>query len=572
MLGLTTALLSKERKAHARGRVSLNDFGAVGDGINDDSPAWHRFIKAAANNGEGFIPAGHYRLDKVKSFAPRKSGLRLTGEGSDKVLLEGTRTKNLKVFSLIDASLHISGISTKNLCLIEAHKTITQDIPHLIINDWHWENDAAQGIRAVSVFSPYEDVPYKIDQVKVTSVFGLGGVCGLWLRTAMRQCEMDDVEIRDILVPENERWYYKSKPNRMNDIGTACGVLIGDDTTQAQAHFERCLIGRVVIDGVRDDRPLRELKSDPTNCDGMRLLASNVRFDDLAIRRVTNHARRDCTGLYTKVVDMRGDRLTIENAGHHEASLTFKGASASPGRKGAYGKNIQLNVVNISNTEGFVGRPAVYLSCDNVTINSLDVFGCGGDVEDPYNPGQRIPGASSVIRMSPPLKKNPTLGKVKINHLVMRECVLGGTSERWAVGLGGYREITLGDVMCTGLSNAGRFIGQEPDLGQDISVIAFAETTIPCDNLTIGKVIASDCHAPGRVALVVNLMGRAPMLRARLGSIKSDITFSNQVKITGPEAIKTFDWQNCDPKSIKIETPPVNSTISSASNEFCIAD
>lgn len=564
---------SMTAKASADLRVSLADFGAKGDGRHDDSQAWSDFLKTAMSTGEGFIPAGHYRLDNIRSFTPTGAGLRLVGAGAGDVLLESTMAGKSALFSLSAASLHVSGLATHNFTLIEAHETISGPIAELSVSDWQWHNDAPEGLRALSIFSPYGKVPYPIDTVRLTSIVGTGGVCGLWLRTAIRQCEISDVVIRKLAVPDTPRWHYKSRPDTMNAIGTACGLLIGDDTREAQAHFKRCDIRNLVIDGVHDNRPLRKSGEDPANCDGLRLLARNVTFDNIQIRNISNRARRDCTGVYAKVTDLIGDRLTIENAGHHEASLTFKGAAGAASGRGAYGGHVRINQVTISNTEGFVGRPAVYLGCADVAIAQLDVTGCGGDVEDPSAPGKRIPGASSVVRMSAPLRDRQGLGRLRIGTLALRDCVLGGLSERWAVSLGGYNDISIADILCTGLSNNGRFTGQGADDGPNICVLGFGEEAVPCDVIKIGRITASDCHAPGRSATILHCLGRTPLGEVTLGPIRADQSFTAILKLTGEIPIETLTWAVCPGQdTTDLQTLPVVRNVSVSDSRFCLKE
>jgi hypothetical protein len=63
-------------------RVSVRDFGAVGDGVADDAPAFQAAVDAAL---EIHVPAGHYRLASVVQVRPRR---RIVGAGRDVTIIE----------------------------------------------------------------------------------------------------------------------------------------------------------------------------------------------------------------------------------------------------------------------------------------------------------------------------------------------------------------------------------------------------------------------------------------------------------------------------------------------------
>jgi hypothetical protein len=65
-------------------RANVRDFGAKGDGSNDDSAA---FLAAIANTRSGaiFIPAGRYKITKILEI--NKPGIVLRGEGPEKTIL-----------------------------------------------------------------------------------------------------------------------------------------------------------------------------------------------------------------------------------------------------------------------------------------------------------------------------------------------------------------------------------------------------------------------------------------------------------------------------------------------------
>ena len=63
---------------------SVKDFGAIGDGVADDSDAFLAAI-ASVNKGAIFIPAGKYKITKIIEI--KKSKVVLRGEGPDKTIL-----------------------------------------------------------------------------------------------------------------------------------------------------------------------------------------------------------------------------------------------------------------------------------------------------------------------------------------------------------------------------------------------------------------------------------------------------------------------------------------------------
>ncbi len=67
-------------QAKLRQTVSLKDFGAIGDGVANDTTAWSNFITyCTTNSAKGFIPSGTYLIDAF-TFGPESSGLVLEGE------------------------------------------------------------------------------------------------------------------------------------------------------------------------------------------------------------------------------------------------------------------------------------------------------------------------------------------------------------------------------------------------------------------------------------------------------------------------------------------------------------
>lgn len=76
-------------------RVDPRDFGAIGDGLADDTAAIHRAIAAAGDGGTVYFPAGSYRHDDIVVIAGRN----LVVTGTDATLLSATPERSAIVLS-----------------------------------------------------------------------------------------------------------------------------------------------------------------------------------------------------------------------------------------------------------------------------------------------------------------------------------------------------------------------------------------------------------------------------------------------------------------------------------------
>lgn len=74
-----TGARSRTMHNELMGTVSIKDFGAVGDGVANDTKAWVSFIAACVkDNKVGFINSGTFLIDPF-TFGPQHTGLRLLG-------------------------------------------------------------------------------------------------------------------------------------------------------------------------------------------------------------------------------------------------------------------------------------------------------------------------------------------------------------------------------------------------------------------------------------------------------------------------------------------------------------
>lgn len=123
-----TGAVSTNVQAKLRESVSVKDFGAVGDGVTDDSAAIQAAIEAVRNSGGGVvnIPAGTFKANDLVLY----TGISLVGAGGRATILIPNATDNTKLISVYSLSfsppaeglqafitiqgLFLSGVATKN--------------------------------------------------------------------------------------------------------------------------------------------------------------------------------------------------------------------------------------------------------------------------------------------------------------------------------------------------------------------------------------------------------------------------------------------------------------------------
>ena len=475
--------------------LSFAEFGADGEDERDLARNWRAWLQEVERSGRtGFIPAGRYNLERAERFTIQDSPLRIIGAGAEHTFLDGAarNSRARGLFELGGAGLTLSGLSSRNLMLVERFSPFARQVDMLHIEDWAWRNDQSDDpTRALAIFADYESNAKGIASLRLHRIRGRGGVSGLIVNTAIEEASLDDIDIRAINTPDIDRWFRERNTSAMLGFGVGSGVILGEDRRAAQRAARRWTIGRLHIDGVHDARRARTSGGRQAACDGLRLLGANIEAREITIANVSNATRKDCTGLYLRGANVDIERLTIINAGHHEASLTLKAAPIDHDEL-PVGGNTRLRSVHIENTEGFVGRPAIYLRSPDVVFDEVYIKGCGGDVEDPDAPGERINGASCVIRMSPP-HYGGELGRASFGQVTLEDCILGGLSERWAIGLGAYTDIDFGAVRCMGLSNAGLFSTQQAAHAQNLSLFGYADGRAVTQSVQVGTAQLENC-------------------------------------------------------------------------------
>jgi hypothetical protein len=93
-------------------QVTPQQFGAVGDGVTDNTVAFNAALAAlaAAGGGKLYIPAGSYRITGPLTYTA--GALHITGDGKDSVLSFGSTTADLFTFAGPDMTLSDLNVTT----------------------------------------------------------------------------------------------------------------------------------------------------------------------------------------------------------------------------------------------------------------------------------------------------------------------------------------------------------------------------------------------------------------------------------------------------------------------------
>jgi len=79
------------------GAVNVKWFGAVGDGVTDDTVAMQKAIDSLPNGGEVFIPAGSFKINSplILTSTTDASGIKLYGQGTGRLGIEAVHTTRI---------------------------------------------------------------------------------------------------------------------------------------------------------------------------------------------------------------------------------------------------------------------------------------------------------------------------------------------------------------------------------------------------------------------------------------------------------------------------------------------
>ncbi|PJK29342.1 hypothetical protein [Minwuia thermotolerans] len=509
--------------------VTLEAYAAAGDGVTDDSAAWNSAVADAHTNGKTLILDGRSYYIPNATTQDLTTEVTVVGIGNSK-LLGGSGGPVL--FRPLSAGLRFWNIYTENMALIDNFNELTGNIDLIDIRGWRYSNGAQFSARLREDYSS----GYYLTTLRLLDISGTGGLGGLSFSLAVKYADVDDYDVRDISVPNSDDHF---DGDDMINSGYGDGLLIGDDDPDAQDLCVRWSIGRVAVAGINDAR-VQKNSGQVASCDGVRLLGQNMLIGQLLIEGVTSYYRSDTTAVYFKGQNSSVGQILTINAGHHEASVVFKGARRVAGSQ-AKGFNIDVDKIKLFADDG-EDRAAVYFGTDDIRVGYLSVEGYGGDIEDPDDPGVRLQGSGALVYCEASESE-----RLQIDGYSFYNCSVGGTAAAVRLfTLQGYKEIRIGVGYIDGVSNDNLFSTQTPSDDPTpypiLHVFHWVETTVAARLISIGPVNARNFSGNGSDVRLITMGGSVDLDRLVVHSPICDATVNDGITLSsGADPVSAID-------------------------------
>lgn len=487
--------------------LTMEMFGAVGDGIVDDSQAWQDMVAKADETGKTVLLASKtYLISGAVQHDLNVSHISIIGMGTP-VLIGGTGDDSVTLFRTVRNGLTFHNIETRNICLINTQAgNALSDIDLIDIRNWTYDNSTGH---SVILRIKHSTTPFKVKRLTLRDINGSGGFGGLSFFCPIETVDVDNYTVQNISVPDTDE-HFKTEPGiynlkDMKNTGYGDGLLLGDDDPDAQEKCQSWSIGRISISDIEDKRVPREDPAIETpenrvpalaNCDGVRLMGQNMTIGQINVRRVRSAYQAETTGVYFKGRNSTIGTIYIENAGGHEAGCVFKGARRTNG-EAAKGFNISVDTLKLF-ADDDEDRCAVYLGPDDIHIGFLSIEGYGGDAVReatvaPNDTDVLLNGSGPLVFCESTNKQRLHIGRYSIMN-----CKLGALSGDDPVelfSLRGYKEIKIGAGFIDEVSNDKHVDDPEEDTNfPDINVfhLTDSDNAQPVKSIEIGPLVATN--------------------------------------------------------------------------------
>lgn len=490
--------------------ILLEQFGAVGDGLADDSAAWNAAVASAHSTGRHIILANKTYLIPAATVRSLTSHVTVIGVGSP-VLDGGESAPTL--FKPVSAGLTFRSVTTKKLCLMESFNEMTGNVDLIDLRNWRYENTTQFTVRLRLLHNSH---PFHINRLVLRDIDGTGGLGGLCFSVGLLEVDIDGYKVKDISVPNDNAFF---EGDDMVNTGYADGIVLGEDDPDIQALCDSWSIGRLSITNIFDHR-VPKGEGQVASCDGCRLLGRNMSVGHIDVRGVGSQYAKDTTAVYFKGWNSVIGSIYAENSGAYEACVVIKGARRTSGSR-AKGFNISIGTIKLFADDG-ARRSAIYLGPDDIHIGFLSIEGLGGDVEDPNEPGKRLSGSGALVYC-----ENTESNRLHIGRYSIMNCDLGAQlplpdpetgQGRGAVKiftLQGFKEIDIGPGFIDNVTNNKLLSNQtpadDPPAYAIIQVFHWGEKNYPTKTIRIGPCVAQNFTANGADVRLYTISGKVDL-------------------------------------------------------------
>lgn len=418
-------------------RVSVKDFGAVGDGVTDDSYA---FKQACAVSNNVLIPAGRYKFDSDEPIVAR-DGLTIYGDGVrlSRVIM-GHNSKGGYGFisnpnKANEVSLENFGIYGTNTTREERDDS-TDVFPHNLI-----ELNGCKEVSLNKLLIKDWWAYYNYGSGKSPSVIAINDITG----ASVTKCRFYDCGNEVIVAKNNVEGVFEDlKFIVPREVGkqrlyTALSV-IADNASGQQNTVKDCRITNITVKGS---------------------LGSAVNYTG-SNSIIASHVYTDCR----KGLDINAEQFVVSITdvmyGNVIDSITF---DSSP-EEGSYGLRIEANTetddISISNviTRNTKHSGVTIAKCRRPTVNNITVINNSGTSKAFRVSSDKTLGTVPTRANISNAKVYDTSGEPSSGFIRGYDSLTltGSSFENTEVELSNITNITLGDCTYSGYSEVGMFI------------------------------------------------------------------------------------------------------------------
>lgn len=367
---------TSDATAGAGSYVSILDFGAVGNGIANDTTA---YIAARDSGQTVFFPPGTYLLSTLTN-ATAAGSVSFIGDGA---IIQGP---GLTIDAMqIDPgdSVRLRGLTFNNF----RHAVFLRDAlggnvhEAVDIEDCNFTN----GVQAITDSG-------QVDEVK---------------RFLVRRCVIDTMTDRGICTRGRRQLFCVIRDNEIKNIVTSTaataqhGILVGESSEQNSEH--------VVVHANKIDT-ITNNGAGGTNY-GILVYGRGSRITHNEVRDVVNDDGIDCYGIYAKSARAIIDGNTLVNAGRDDGMICVKGESSYESLGGIKGYG------------GTISRNSLLCTVNDFTVRGINVFCSDWKVVDNTIEGQ---GTNSLYR---------GIAVSRDNVKVARNTIFGQTHNNTVAGI-----------------------------------------------------------------------------------------------------------------------------------------